>query len=164
MKISWSFSLHSLSDLFAKQYHPNTAPFLALRFAQRFGLSNPSPRLIDVVATAFRSGSFVDGETGTIFGSGEYGDLGAMVAALLLDRETRTVTLDADPTHGSLQEPLLRLLRIMRSLEFELKPENHFVTLRDELHELIGQAPHELPTVFSFFLPEYQPQGMYHTT
>lgn len=131
------------------------------RFAQRFGLSNPTPHLIEAGAEAFRKGFFVDMETGVQFGSGVYGDLGAMVAALLLDRETRSIVLDADPSHGSLQEPLLRLVRVMRSLEFELKPENFFIKLKSNLHELVGQAPYESPTVFSFFLPEYKPQGMY---
>ena len=123
-------------------------------------MSNPSPRLIDSLATAFRKGSFTD-KTGASFGSGKYGELGPMVAALVLDRETRAVVLDADPSQGSLQEPLLRLIRIMRSLEFELKPEYYFVDMGYKLGDLIGQAPHELPTVFSFFLPEYKPSGEY---
>ena len=32
-------------------YHSNVAPFLALRIIQRFGISNPSPRYIETVAT-----------------------------------------------------------------------------------------------------------------
>ena len=32
-------------------YHDNVAPFLALRIIQRFGISNPSPRYIEAVAT-----------------------------------------------------------------------------------------------------------------
>ena len=121
-------------------------------------MSNPSPRLIDRAATAFRDGTYVE-DNGVRFGAGQYGDLAAMVAALLLDRESRAVVLDVDPSHGSLQEPLLRLVRIMRSLEFELKEEKYFIRLKSELHDLIGQAPHELPTVFSFFLPEHKPAG-----
>lgn len=31
-------------------YHPNTAPFLATRFIQRFGVSSPSPRYVRTVA------------------------------------------------------------------------------------------------------------------
>lgn len=115
---------------------------------------------MDTVATAFRDGVFLDRASGISFGSGEYGNLGAMVAALLLDDECRDVVLDADPTHGSLQEPLLKLIRVMKSLEFELKPDRDFVKMAGNLYELIGQAPHELPDVFSFFLPEHQPQGM----
>lgn len=31
-------------------YHPNTAPFLAVQFIKRFGISNPSPRYVRTVA------------------------------------------------------------------------------------------------------------------
>jgi len=37
--------------------HPNTAPFLARRLIQRFGLSNPSPVYLKSVAVAFSDGS-----------------------------------------------------------------------------------------------------------
>lgn len=144
------------------QYHPNTAPFLASRFAQRFGISNPSPRYVDTVSTAFRSGLYVDADTGMVFGSGVYGDLGAMVAAVLLDRETRSIVLDADPAHGSLLEPLLRFVRLLKSLEFRPKSDRVYVTLAD-LSELIGQGAHALPDVFSFFLPEFKPRGESHS-
>jgi hypothetical protein len=39
-------------------YHDNTAPFLAYRFIQRLVTSNPSPRYIGVVATAFHDGIY----------------------------------------------------------------------------------------------------------
>jgi hypothetical protein len=39
-------------------HHDNTAPFLSLRFIQRFGNSNPSPRYIETVATAFHDGKY----------------------------------------------------------------------------------------------------------
>lgn len=76
-------------------YHPNTAPFIAIRMAQRFGHSNPSPRHIETVATAFHTGVYKNG--GTTFGSGQYGCMKATVAAILIDRETVDPTLDADP-------------------------------------------------------------------
>lgn len=58
-------------------YHPNTAPLLAIRFAQRFGISNPSPQYIEAIARAFQTGSyaFTDGDETVNFGSGQYGDL-----------------------------------------------------------------------------------------
>lgn len=65
-------------------YHPNHPPFMAIRIIQRFGISNPSPQFIHRVATAYSTGLY-DGQ----FGSGEYGDLGAMAAAILLDDESR---------------------------------------------------------------------------
>ena len=77
--------------------------------------SNPSPRYVKAVTDAFRSGSYGS------FGSSKYGDIGATVAAVLLDREARSSTLLADPTHGRLREPLLKVLQLMRALEFSNK-------------------------------------------
>lgn len=142
-----------------QQYHQNTAPFLAIRLAQRFGLSNPSPRFVEILSTAFRRGSYTDTDTWTSFGSGKYGDLGAMIAALLLDREARSVVLDRDPSHGSLLEPFSSLIRVMRSLEFEADADKPFVRFGTNLQDDIGQEPHSFPTVFSFFLPEFSPAG-----
>ena len=145
-------------------YHQNTAPFLAIRFAQRFGISNPTPRYVKTIANAFRSGVYeyvdVDSST-TTFGSGQYGDLAATIAAVLLDREARTVLLDADPVHGSLLEPFLKVVRLMRSLEYQADPDRPFVLFERDLQELLGQQPHELPNVFSFFKPEYKPAGKF---
>ena len=56
--------------------HANTAPFIAYRLIQRLVASNPSPRYVGVVATAFRDGSY-GGHTY----SGKYGDLASTVAA-----------------------------------------------------------------------------------
>ena len=80
--------------------HQNTPPFLARRLIQRLVTSNPSPRYISAVAHAFATGSYSAG--GASFGGGAYGDLGAAVAAILLDREARSVELDSDPTHCGL--------------------------------------------------------------
>ena len=144
-----------------EQYHPSTAPFLAIRFAQRFGISNPSPRFVNVIATAFRTGTYVDPSTKTSFGTGHYGDLAATVAAVLLDREARSTVLDNDPAQGSLQEPFLKLLRVMRSLHFRSDADKPFVEFGVDLQDAIGQEPHSLPNVFSFFLPEFSPAGKY---
>ena len=134
-------------------------PFLATRMAQRFGLSNPSPRYISTAAAAFKVGRYIDQATGIRYGTGEYGDMAAMVAALVLDREARSVVLDADPAHGSLLEPFLRFVRMMKSLEFRAKADVVYVDLANQMLDLIGEEPHNLPDVFSFFLPEFSPQG-----
>jgi uncharacterized protein (DUF1501 family) len=142
-------------------YHPNTAPFLALRFAQRFGISNPSPGYITRIANAFRSGlyKFTSGVSTVTYGSGRYGDLGAMVAGVLLDREARTTLLDADPTHGSLKEPLIKILGLMRALEFTLAGNAGFTDFDIDIYKRIGQMAYAIPNVFSFFLPEHKPPG-----
>ena len=133
-------------------YHDNTAPFIAIRLIQRFTTSNPNPRYVKEVATAFRTGKYGD------FGKGMYGDLAATIAAVLLDPEARSVTLDVDPFHGSLREPLLRVMSLMRSMEIKQSDGEPVLKLID-LDDKIGQMSHSFPTVFSFFLPEYAPDG-----
>lgn len=147
-------------------YHPNTAPFLALRFAQRFGISNPSPGFISRIASAFRRGSHTFSENGASisYGSGKYGDIGAMVACILLDREARTTLLDADPTHGSLKEPLIKIIGLMRALEFRLADNAGFVDFDSNLNFRIGQMAHAIPNVFSFFLTGVQTVGSCRTS
>jgi uncharacterized protein (DUF1501 family) len=82
-----------------------------------------------------------------------------MVACVLLDREARSVILDADPSYGSMKEPLLKVTGIMRSMEFDLHDDVAFVRFNLAMSNAIGQMAHEIPSVFSFFLPEYKPPG-----
>jgi uncharacterized protein (DUF1501 family) len=147
-------------------YHPNTPPFLALRFAQRFGISNPSPGFIQRIATAFRTGRFESPEFDSDLqlldftrGSGKYGDIRAMVLQILLDRESRSAILDADPTHGSLKEPLLKIIGLMRALEFTPSVDAGYVDFDTKINVKMGQMAHAIPNVFSFFLPEHKPSG-----
>ena len=112
--------------------HDNTAPFVAYRLIQRITSSNPSPRYINVVADAFAEGKYKD-----IVFSGTYGDLKAAVTALLLDREARSATLDIDPTHGMIREPLLKVLHMMRSMAF--KPNGKLEVMLHDIHLSVGQ-------------------------
>ena len=123
-------------------YHRNTAPFIAHRLIQRFVTSNPSPRYVAAVADAFRTGT-----SGGRTHSGGYADLGATVSTILLDREARSSTLDAEPSHGQLREPLLKLLHVFRSLEYVARDGREI-----ELHGVgpaIGQEAYHSPTVFN---------------
>jgi len=133
-------------------YHKNTPSFMATRLIQRFTVSNPSPRYVLSVATAFRSGQY-DGRTY----SGRYGDLAATTAAVLLDREATSAVLDADPSHGGLREPIVKLFHLMRAMEF-VAEDGREVELFSLLTS-VGQAAYESPTVFSFFLPDFVPAG-----
>ena len=132
-------------------WHRNTAPFIAYRLIQRMVTSNPSPRYTKVVAEAFRTGMY-DGVR-----YGEYSSLAAVVHALLLDREARSSTLDLDPSHGQLREPLLRVVHIMRAMEYTSydgrDPE------LTEMMQKIGQQVFQSPGVFNFYKPEYQALG-----
>ena len=82
---------------------------------QRFGISNPSPQFIERVSTAYSTGSYA-GSNGQQYGSGKYGDMGALVSAIILDDESRKVALDADQSHGHLREPLVKLIHTFRSM------------------------------------------------
>jgi len=140
-------------------FHKNMAPFLAIRLAQRFGESNPSPRFVETITAAFRRGTYRHRSTGLQIGSGEYGCLEATTAAILLDKEVVDPILDADPTHGSIQEPYLKLVKVLRTLEFKAAKDHPLLTVESDLQGLIGQQSHKLPSVFSFFNSEYQPAG-----
>ena len=133
-------------------YNPNHAPFLAHNMIQRFGISNPSPRFVEEVATAYKNGSYMG------IGSGDYGDLGALIAAILLGDESRSVALAVDQTYGQVREPLVKLISLMRSMEY-VHDSPVAMPFLDRLVSDIGQGSHEQQSVFSFFLPEFQPDG-----
>ena len=135
-------------------YHDSTPPLLASRLIQRLVVSNPSPRYIERVSNAFKSGSYTS--RGTTFGTGTYGDLAATFAAIYLDSATRNVLLDADIASGSLREPILKVMSFMRSMDFVSRTP---VTRMDRLENGIGQMAHEFASVFSFFLPDFKPYG-----
>lgn len=89
----------------------------------RFGNSNPSPRYVNQCTNAFRSGHYESGST--TFGNSQYGCLESTVAAILLDREATSLSLSLEPSHGALREPILQVLNILRSMEYQTKlPDN----------------------------------------
>lgn len=102
-----------LDDIF---YHPNVAPFLCIRLIQRLVTSNASPSHVKSCVNAFRSGNFTSG--GQHFGDGSYGNLEAAIAAIVLDKEATDHTLKHDPSHGSLREPILKFMSLLRSMEY----------------------------------------------
>ncbi len=108
------------------------------------------------VADAFTSGIYDTGEDK--FGTNEYGDLAATIAAILLDQESRHIVLDRDPFHGSVREPLLKVIALMRSMEFTQIDSAGIFGLY-EAEDNLGQMAHELPSVFSFFRPEFAHPG-----
>jgi len=136
--------------------HRNTAPFICTRLIQRHGISNPPPSYIKECATAFRTGSYES--AGVVFGSNKYGCLEATAAAVSLDPEATSPVLDRDPAFGSIREPWLRPIQLLRTLEYDYAPQEKIVELW-ELSEDIGEEPSRFPSVFSFFLPEYRPDA-----
>jgi len=133
--------------------HNTTGPFIVLQLIQRLVTSNPSARYVESVNEAFRTGQY----SGRTY-SGRYGCMAATVAAILLDPEARSATLDLDPNHGRLREPLIKVIHAMRALQYQTR-DNNEVGFED-ISNRIGQQAFLAPSVFGFFLPEYQPEGL----
>jgi hypothetical protein len=132
-------------------HHNNTPVFVGRRLIQRFVSSNPSPEYVRAVGEAFRSGSY----GGTKF-TGERGDLAATVAAVLLHPEARRARAK-DPKRtfeGALREPFLKLIHLMRSMEYRDGAKSPVAF--KELQEVIGQFPFQAPTVFNFYLADFE--------
>ncbi len=132
--------------------HPNTAPFISRLLIQRLTISNPSPNYIHDVAQAFIDGKY-NGK-----GSGERGDLLAVIKAILLHPEARETSLASDDAHGKLREPLVRLLHVARVFNIT-SPQTYGLFPFDQLQLVFAQSPFDSPSVFNFYLPEYQPIG-----
>lgn len=131
-------------------YHPNVGPFLAYRLIQRLTVSNPTPAYISRVAAVFNNN-----------GSGVRGDLKAVIKAILMDAEARDLKYFYDDDQGKLREPYLRVTQLARafkaytsSTKTQLKWESLYY-----MSDSLGQEPFRSPTVFNFYLPEFQPPG-----
>ena len=127
--------------------HDNVGPFLAERLIQRLIKSNPTPAYIDRVASVFNDN-----------GSGERGDLGAMVKAILLDAEAYECFWVDNISNGMLRSPLLRYTQMMKGLKAESDTDLFFNA--GVIYEaLAGQAPLGAPSVFNYYSPDYVPNA-----
>ncbi len=124
--------------------HPNVPPMISRQLIQRLTTSNPSAGYIDRVAAVFEDD-----------GSGERGNLGAVVKAILLDPEARTNVPAA--SFGKLREPLLRLTAVMRA--FAVQNGSGGANGFSNIERGFPQAPLRAPSVFNFFEPDYQQPG-----
>ena len=129
--------------------HPNVAPFVADFFIKRFTSSNASPRYVEVVATAFKEGTYGS------FGSGNFGDLSATIAAVLLDREATSWELESDPSAGKLREPVLKLMHLIRALELERKNGREIEFAGSRVQDAMAMSVYEPATVFNFYQNDY---------
>lgn len=129
--------------------HPSTAPFISRQLIQRLVTSNPSEGYIARVSAVFVNN-----------GSGVRGDLLAVVRAILLDQEARSTAFIADPEHGRLREPFLRITHLLRAGRYTITPGilnfNFGGTVSPAT---IGHYPMSSPSVFNFYSPEYEPPG-----
>jgi uncharacterized protein (DUF1800 family) len=134
--------------------------FIGKQLIQKLVTSNPSPTYVQNVSNAFNSGSYT-GPGGTPFGSGNRGDLQAVIAAVLLDNEARTPPADA--SYGHLREPVLFVTNTLRPLGL-VDPSGSYTTdfvLGDQYlpsgantNIRMDQDVFRPATVFSYFPPD----------
>lgn len=128
--------------------HPNVGPFFSRRLIQRLVTSNPSPAYVQRVAAAFANN-----------GRGVRGDLKAVVTAVLMDPEARAWPTSGGITKGMLRESFLRRVHFARA--FDARNLIGTYPISDwNAPDDYGQRPLSSPTVFNFFLPDYQPTGI----
>lgn len=127
--------------------HPNTGPFISRRLIQHLVKSNPSPEYIARISAVFADN-----------GEGERGDLGAVIKAILLDAEARDCRWIDDPQNGKLREPLVRYTHVLRALQAGNGTGN-YRSLPYWYWEHTRQLAMYAPSVFNFYLPDYQPNG-----
>ena len=128
--------------------HDNVGPFIGRLLIQRLVKSNPSPAYVARVSAVWADD-----------GHGERGNLGAVVKAILLDPEASDHGgALADPASGKLREPLLRFVNILRA--FDAKPvSGGWRFSGEDAGDEIQQFPLRSPSVFNFYLPDFQPTG-----
>lgn len=139
----------ALDNIFA---HPNVAPFIAKHLILKLVTSNPSPGYVQRVAQVFNND-----------GSGERGNLQAVVRAILLDPEARPADTTAAPpvAPGKVKEPLLRLTQFWRAYSARAASGKTGAArnFAGGVGGVFGQGPGLSPSVFNFYSPGYAPQG-----
>lgn len=133
----------ALDHLYA---HANVAPFWSRQLIQRLVTSNPSPAYVQRVATVFAND-----------GTGQRGNLGAVLKAILLDPEARSDTALQSSTAGKLREPMLRFTAWARACNATSPSDAWALGDTSDPATRLGQSPLRSPTVFNFFRPGYVP-------
>jgi uncharacterized protein (DUF1800 family) len=148
--------------------HENVPPFICRLLIQRLVKSNPSRGYTRRVTRKFRDN-----------GQGVRGDMKAVIKAILLDPEAvrgqramrkrdplRIEVVTRGTEHSRLREPIQRVTALIRAL----RPSSNyaktdsvsgvpFMALVGGLRDDLGQMPFRAPSVFNYYLPDYQPPG-----
>ena len=135
-------SLKSALDALAA--HANVGPFIGRQLIQRLVTSNPSPAYVRAVAQTWANN-----------GSGVRGDLKAVVKAVLMNPEARTVSNNS----GKVREPVLRLSGFLRAFPHTSDTGWWRVGNTDNAATSLGQTPMRSPSVFNFYRPGYVAPG-----
>jgi uncharacterized protein (DUF1800 family) len=124
--------------------HPNVAPYMSKLLIQHLVTSDPSPAYVGRVAAVFNEN-----------GSGQRGDLKAVIRAILLDPEARG-NIKTAPRYGKLREPVQMITNLGRIFPArDYTGENPSDGALASHVTQLGQDPFNSPTVFNYFSPEY---------
>ncbi len=127
--------------------HPNVGPFIGKQLIQRLVTSNPSPGYVQRVSAAFANN-----------GVGIRGDMTAVVRAILLDTEARSLAVAGGNTFGKLREPVAKFLHLHRA--FSARASGGYYDIWDLSDpDALGQAPMRAPSVFNFYDRDFAPAG-----
>lgn len=138
--------------------HPNCPPFISRNLIQHLVTSNPSPDYIERVAQVFVADD-----------NGERGNLAAVVKAILLDEEARSLNFQLADQPGRLKAPMLRLTSLATAFEAGVEsPALHDFSgvqffqhpdPNDRAFESFLEFPFNHPSVFNFYEPGYAHPG-----
>ena len=127
--------------------HPNTPPFVSRQLIQFLVTDNPTPSYIQRVQDVFVND-----------GSGQRGNLGAVVKAILLDPEARAQPLS--PAFGKVREPVIKTMHLGRLFKLaQTHPDFVWWNWTDTYYGFSKQEPMNSPSVFNFYTPVYQAPG-----
>ena len=127
--------------------HPNVGPFIATKLIKLLVKSNPTPTYVTAVASAFNDN-----------GNGVRGDMKSVIKAILLNPEARSCSWMNNPQQGKLLEPFVRYMQFTKAIG-TISPSGKYWNHGYYTYESIKQYPLRSPSVFNFFLPDFQPNG-----
>lgn len=127
--------------------HPNVGPFIGRLLIQRLVKSNPTPAYIARVAQKFNDN-----------GNGVRGDMQAVIKAILTDAEAIDCEWQTKVESGKLREPLLMYTQALRAFNV-YNQSNKLWNWGYQFDEAVSQGVLASPSVFNFYLPDYQPNG-----
>lgn len=127
--------------------HPNVGPFIGKLLIQRLVKSNPTPAYVSRVAAKFNDN-----------GQGVRGDMKAIIRAILTDAEALDCSWQEDSHAGKLKEPLLRYTQALKAFNVT-NQSGRLWNWGYLFDEAVSQGVLTAPSVFNFYLPEYQPNG-----
>jgi len=122
--------------------HENVGPFISTRLIQQLVKSNPSPQYIKRMSSIFNNN-----------GSGERGDLEALIRGILLDPEARDCEWIDNPTSGKLTQPVEKLTHLFTAFDLQTPSNKYWFRDEIELFDKLQQSFLAAPTVFNFYTP-----------